>query len=113
MAIGFTGHCSYPIQEAQRRIAFLRKSRPEWFGGMMNLTDASDLGPFGHEIALEFGIDAACNFGLFLLNKDWLESTRPAVEYLYEVFGTDHLVVTYGMDSIRPPLRSYSAMQID
>ena len=113
MAIDFTGHCAYPREEAQRRIAFMRRVHPEWFGDVLALTDALPLGPFGHEIALEFGIEAKCRFALFVLNKDWLDTVRIAVEYVYEVFGTDDLVVTYGTDSIRPPLKAYPAMQID
>jgi hypothetical protein len=113
VSIDFTGHCAYPIEDAQRRIAFMRRVHPEWFGGVLHLTDALDLGPFGHDIALEFGIDAKCKFGLYVLNKDWLDSAGEAVEFVYQVFGTDHLVVTYGMDTIRPPLRPYPAMPVD
>jgi hypothetical protein len=68
---------------------------------------------FGHDIALEFGIDAKCKFELYVLNKDWLDSAGEAVEFVYQVFGTDHLVVTYGMDTIRPPLRPHPAMPVD
>ena len=112
MAIDFTGHCALPQREAQKRIDFLRLQRPDWFGGVLHLTDAHGLGPFGGEIALEFGIEAKCKFNLFLLNTDWLDQCRDAVEYVYRVFGTNDLVITFGNDSIRPPLAPYPPMQI-
>jgi len=112
MSIDYTGHCAFPKGEAQRRIEHLRKARPDWYPGMHNLTDARDLGRFDAEIAREFGIEAQCTFNIFLLNKDWLESSLGAVEFVYEVFGTEKLVITYGNDSIRKPLREYVAMKI-
>ncbi len=112
MAIDFSGHCALPRGAAQKRIDFLRLTRPDWFGGVLHLTDPHGLGPFGHEIALEFGIEARCVFNLYLLNTDWLDQCRDAVEYVYRVFGTDDLVITYGMDSIRPPLAKYPPMPI-
>jgi hypothetical protein len=112
MAIDFMGHCALPQAEAQRRIDYLRRQRPDWFGGVLHLTDAQGLGPFGHEIALTFGVDAKCIFSLHLLNKDWLDECRDAVEYVYQVFGTDDLVITWGADSVRPPLARYRAIEI-
>jgi hypothetical protein len=112
MAISFGAHCRYSKTETQRRIDFMRMAHPEWFGGVLHLTDALDLGPFGHEIACGFGIDAKSRFGLHVLNHDWLDEVREAVEYVYRVFGTDDLVVTFENDSIRPPLRPYPAMRI-
>jgi hypothetical protein len=112
MSIDYTAHCAFPKGEAQRRIDHLRRTRPDWYPRMHKLTDAEELGPFGAEIAREFGIQAQCRFSIFLLNKDWLEQSRDAVEHIYEVFGTDSLVITYGNDSIRPPLRHYPAMAI-
>ena len=73
----------------------------------MELTDARQLAPFGHEIAREFGIEGQCGFGLYLLDKAWLEEHHAAVEFVYQVFGTDALAITYGMDAIRPPIRDY------
>ena len=112
MAIDYTGHCAFDNAEAQHRVDYLRRTRPDWYIGMHHLTDAKDLGPFGAEIARGFGIEARCNFSLHLLNKDWLEQSSEAVEFLYEVFGTEKLVVTYGMDSVRAPRRQYPAMAI-
>lgn len=112
MSIDYTGHCAFPKGEAQRRIEHLRRTRPDWYPGMHHLTDAQDLGPFGAGIAREFGIEAKCVFNIFLLNKDWWEASHDAVEFVYEVFGTEKLVITYGNDSIRKPLRDYPAMNI-
>jgi hypothetical protein len=112
VAIDFTGHCRLPVAEAQRRIDYLRRTRPDWFGGVLHLTDAHDLGPFGAEIAREFGMEARSKFSLHLLNKDWLDAMRDAVEYVYQVFGTADLVITWGNDTIRPPLREYPGVPI-
>jgi hypothetical protein len=113
VSIDYYGHCSLPIEEAQKRIAFLRRKNPNWFGGMMELTDARNLAPFGHEIAREFGIEGQSGFGLYLLDKAWLEEHHAAVEFVYQVFGTDALVITYGMDAVRPPIDRYPPMTID
>jgi len=112
MSISYTGHCAFPKGEAQYRIDHLRRARPDWFIDMHRLTDASDLGPFGAQIAREFGIEAKCVFGIHLLNKDWLKQSRDAVEFVYEVFGTDTLVITFGNDSVREALRSYPGVEI-
>jgi hypothetical protein len=112
LSIDYMGHCAYSIEDAHTRIAHLRRTRREWYRDVLQLADAHGLGPFGHEIALEFGIDAKCQFGLYVLNKDRLDEAREAVEYVYEVFGTDYLVITYGTDSIRPPLRPYPPMKV-
>ncbi|HEY0854473.1 MAG TPA: hypothetical protein VGD86_06575 [Devosia sp.] len=112
MAIDYTGHCAFPKGEAQRRIDYLRLTRPDWYPGMHNLTDARDLGRFDGEIAREFGIEAKCVFNIFLLNKDWLDASRDAVEFVYEVFGTEKLVISYGNDSVRKPMREYVGVKI-
>ena len=111
MSIDFAGHCRLPIAEANRRLAYLRNTRPDWFGGVLAVSDAA-LGRFDREIALEFGVDAQSHFSLHLLNKAWLDEARDAVEFVYQVFGTDDLVITYGNDSVRPPLRPYPPMDI-
>jgi hypothetical protein len=111
VSIDFTGHCRLSIAEAQRRIDYLKRTRPDWFGGVLHLSDAH-LGRFSVEIARGFGMDARSVFSLHLLNKDWLDECRAAVEFVYQVFGTRDLVITYGNDSIRPPLREYEPIAI-
>ena len=113
MAISFVAHSAYPLKETQRRVDFLRRVRPEWFGGVLAVTDPRKAGKFDRRVAFAFGIDSRCQFDLHVLNKDWLETVRDAVEYVYEVFGTEDLVVTFETDSIRPPLRAYRPMRID
>ena len=112
MAIDLFGHTSCSIAEANRRLDYARKAHPEWFGQPLHLSEASDLGPFGADIAREFGIEAKCLFGLYVHDKERLEVLGPAVEFLYQVFGTDFVVITYGMDSIRAPAAAYPAMAI-
>ena len=70
MSIDFTGHCALRRGAAQKCIDYLCMKRPDWFGGILFLTDAHGLGPFGHEIALEFRIEAKFVFNLYLLNTE-------------------------------------------
>ncbi len=129
MAIDFTGHCRLSTADAQRRIDYLRRERPDWFlaplskeqrsrlpgpawlDGVLLITDAADLGPFGCEIAMEFGMDARCSFLMSVLDKERLDDVREAVERVYEVFGTDDLVVTWGNDTRREPLCAYEGLK--
>jgi len=113
VSIDYYGHCALPIAKAQERIAFLRRQNANWFGSMMELTDARQLSPSGTEIARGFGIAARSGFGLYLLDRFRFAEHHAAVEFVYKVFGTDDLVISYGMDSIRPPVRDYPAMTID
>lgn len=62
MSIDYTAHCAFPKGEAQRRIDDLRKTRPDWYPDMHDLTNASDFGRFDAEIAREFGIEVQCRF---------------------------------------------------
>jgi len=112
MSIDFTGHCRLSIAETDHRLDYMRRVHPEWFGGVLYTSEARDLWPFGLEIAREFGMEAKCNFSLQVLNHDWLDQVREAVEYTYQVFGTKELVITYGNDSIREPLQQYEPMTI-
>ena len=113
MAIDYTAHCRLPEDQTERRIEYLRRARPNWFGTVLAITDSLDLRPFGVEIAREFGIEARSKFVLFVLDKERLDAVRDAVEFVYQVFGTDYLVITWGNDSIRPPLQSYRPMPLD
>jgi hypothetical protein len=112
VAIDYTGHCAFPKGEAQRRIDYLRSTRPDWYPDMHDLTNARDLGRFDAEIAREFGIEAKSVFNIYLLNKDWLDESRDAIEFVYEVFGTETLVITYGNDAVRKPLREYPGLAL-
>jgi hypothetical protein len=113
VSVDYYGHCALPIAQAQERIAFLRRQNPNWFGSMMELTDARQLSPSGARIARGFGIEAQSGFGLYLRDRLWFAEHHAAVEYVYEVFGTDDLVISYGTDSVRPPAGEYPAMAIE
>jgi hypothetical protein len=131
LAIDFTGHCGLGIADAQRRIEHLRRldrdwfvkpltdmeraqlsGPPAWLSGVLLLTDAGPLGRFGLEIAREFGIEARSCFLMSVIDKERLEEVRDAVEMVYETFGTAKLVVTWGNDTIRPPLRQYKGLKL-
>jgi hypothetical protein len=111
MSLDYGCHCRLPIKEAQRRIEFMRRVRPELFGDVVHITDAG-FGRFDAEIAREFGIEAKSKFSIHLLNNEWLDDCREALEYTYQVFGTRDLVITYGNDSIRAPLQQYEPIDI-
>jgi hypothetical protein len=111
MSLDYGCHCRLPIKEAQRRIEFMRRVRPELFADVVHITDAG-FGRFDAEIAREFGIEAKSKFSIHLLNNEWLDDCREALEYTYQVFGTRDLVITYGNDSIRAPLQQYEPIDI-
>jgi hypothetical protein len=113
LSISYVAHSANPLRETQRRVDFLKRVRPEWFGGVLAVSDARKAGKFDRRVAFAFGIDSRCQFSLHVLNKDWLDTVREAIEYVYEVFGTEDLVVTFETDAIRPPLRAYAPMSID
>jgi hypothetical protein len=92
-----------PRDETERRLAAARRARPDLFSGPLYLAEASDLGPFGAEIAREFGIAAQCRFGLFVHDKSRLDRLGPAADLLLELFGSGRLVITHGMDTIYRP----------
>lgn len=112
MSISYTCFSKLTIPQTDTRIAYLRRTHPEWYGGIFHLTNA-ERGRFDAEIERELGIVAQCRFALHLLNSDFSEESWPAVEFVYEVFGTDFVTIAYGMDSIRPPERGpYLPMKI-
>jgi hypothetical protein len=112
VSIDYYGHCSLPVADAQERIDFLRRRNPDWFGAMMELTNARPLSTSGVTIARGFGIAAKSGFGLYPLDGARGADHNAAIERVYQVFGTDNLVMSYGMDSIRPPEGEYPAMAI-
>lgn len=113
MAIDLFGHSALPIPETQRRIVHARAARPEWFDGPLLLADARELGRFGAKIARDFGIEAKCLFGIFLRQKEKSDLITPAAEYLYELFGTDNVVITHGMDTVWKPKAQHPGQTID
>lgn len=113
MAIDLFGHSALTIPETQKRIVLARAERPEWFDGPLMLADAKKLGPFGAEIAQEFGIDAKCLFGIYLHQKEKSDLITPAAEYLYELFGTANVLITHGMDTVWKPKAQHQGKAFD
>ena len=113
MPVDYYGHCALSVADAQDRIAFLRRTNPDWFGNMMQLTDARQLSPSGVTIARGFGIAAKSGFGLYPLDPARAAEHEDAIELVYRVFGTDDLVMSYGMDSVCPSVDDYPAMMIE
>ncbi|MBO6765414.1 hypothetical protein [Maricaulis sp.] len=103
MAIDYAGHCRLPVAEARMRIAEARQAHPDWFDFPFRLTDPRALQNFDAEIAREFGIEAKSRFTLFVQDKEKLDGLEDALDYLYALFGPDNLVLTWGLDTIRPP----------
>lgn len=105
MSIGFTGHCSLAPEEAQARLSVLAASRPDLFGGLYVLTPATaPPEPFGADISRDFGITPRSWFRLLMPGKGRGGTPSPeVVELLYQAFGTDHLIVTWELDTVVPP----------
>ena len=112
MAISYFAFSILPRAETQRRIDYLRAEKPDWFGGMLHVTDAEPLGRFDAEIMEPFGIAPECKFAMHVLNKDWLAEIREALDYAYRVFGTKNLMITFELDSIHAPRHVYPEMKL-
>lgn len=102
MAIDYAGHCALPVAQARRIADAARRAHPVWFVERFRLTDPRALARFDAEIAREFGIEAQSRFTLFVRDSGMLDGLEEALDYLYDVYGEDQLVLTWGLDSIRP-----------
>ena len=103
MAIDYAGHCALPVAQARQITNVARQEHPVWFVERFRLTDPRALSGFDAEIAREFGIEARSRFTLFVQDSGMLDGLEEALDYLYDAFGADQLVLTWGLDSIRPP----------
>ena len=114
MSITYYGFCTLPVADAQRRIAYIRKAQPEWYEIILLLYDAREPAkPFGHELALAFGVDAKSTFALAVNDKErFSEILRDALEFIYQVFGTDALVMTHEMELVHPPRQPHPPMKL-
>lgn len=92
----------------------LRAAHPEWFGALFALDDAAPPSlPFGPGISRDFGIEARSWFRLRILDKERCAGLAGSlVDRLYQVFGTDDLVVTWELDTVQAPARSYPAITL-
>ena len=113
VAIDYTGHSAYPPGETTRRLAYARGEHPEWFGRILLLYDPSPpAAPFVLGLSRQFGIAAKCQFLMSVNDKQRLRTVDDGIEFVYQLFGTENLVITWGMDSIRPPQAAYPGMAI-
>ena len=114
MSISYYGFCKLPVAEAQRRIVFLRKQKPEWFDVILLLYDASKPHePVGREVASGFIANPRSVFTLAVNDKEHFSAIlREALEFIYEVFGTGDLVMTHEMELVHPPLRPHLPMKM-
>lgn len=105
MAISYHGHCRLTVGEAQTHIVAARSAHPDWFAGLMRLSDAGlPPEPFGLEISRDFGIAAKSWFSLGVIDKERFGAcVDDAIDDLYRRFGAGNLVVTWELDSIHPP----------
>lgn len=104
MSIDYFGHSTRTPEDAQTLVVQARAAHPEWFDQVLLLYDAKALSRFGPEIARGFGIGARSCFMLSVNDKELFPDVLDdALDYLYALFGTDTLVITHGLDSIRPP----------
>ena len=114
MSIDYFGHSTREVEDAQKRIVYARGTHPEWFGSTLLLHDAYGPNkPLGPEISRDFGVEAKSWFMLSVNDKDRFgECLADALEFLYEVFGTDTLAITWGVDMIKPPLKSWRGVDL-
>ena len=113
MSISYFGHCACEVAEAQRRTAFIRAARPEWFGPILHLSEATAVETaFERELSRDFGVEARCRFLLSVLDKDRRDCLPEAIDFIYRVFGSEDLVISRELDLIHPPLRHYRPMEI-
>ena len=68
--------------------------------------------PFVLGLSRQFGIAAKCQFLMSVNDKQRLRTVDEGIEFVYQLFGTENLVITWGMDSIRPPQAAYPGMAI-
>jgi hypothetical protein len=114
MSIDYFGHSTREVEDAQKRIAYARTTHPEWFDTILLLNDAKPPEkPFGREISRDFGVEAKSWFMLSVNDKDrFSECLAEALEFLYEVFGTNTLTITWGLDMIKPPLKNHPGIAL-
>jgi|SRR6185312_4206251 len=114
MSIDYFGHSSRAPADAQKRIVHIRATHPEWFDTILLLYDAKGPGRFDDETAREFGVEGLqSRFMLSVNDKErFSDCLREALEYVYEVFGTDSLVITWGLDKIHPPLAHHPGVEV-
>jgi len=113
VAIDYTGHSAYPAAETISRLAYARREHPEWFDRILLLYDPSPpAAPFVLSLSHQFGIKAKCQFLMSVSDKEQLRVVDEGLEFIYRLFGTENLVITWGMDSIRPPKASYPGMAV-
>ena len=106
MSIDYFGHST--------REVYARTAHPEWFDSILLLHDAhGPTKPFGPEISHDFGVEAKSWFTLSVNDKDrFSECLADALEFLYEIFGTDTLTITWGLDMIKPALRDHPGFDL-
>jgi hypothetical protein len=114
MSITYYSFSKLPAAEAQRRIAHIRETRPQWFEVILLLYDAyPPQKPFGHEIAAEFLAGTQSTFALAINDKErFSDILRDALEFIYVVFGTDDLVITHEMELVHPPVAPHPGLKI-
>lgn len=114
MSIDYFGHSSRDVADAKRRTDYAHAAHPDWFGDILILYEPhAPRKPFDAQISREFGIEAKSWFMLSVNDKErFSDCLNDALEFLYRLFGTDELVITHGLDSIRPPLGPYKAMPL-
>jgi hypothetical protein len=114
MSITYYGFSKLPAAEAQRRIAHIRETRPQWFEVILLLYDAyPPQKPFGHEIAAEFLAGTQSTFALAINDKEhFSDILRDALEFIYVVLGTDELVITHEMELVHPPVAPHPGLKI-
>src|ERR1700743_625365 len=105
MSIDYFGHTTRDAKHANMLLAQARAAHPGWFDVVLLLYDARPLDKkFEIETSRDFGIAARSRFMLSVNDKERFgDCLEEALDYLHGLFGRDALVMTHGLDSVRPP----------
>ncbi|MCF4165070.1 hypothetical protein L2U69_05405 [Zavarzinia compransoris] len=108
MTISYFGHSALPRRQTQDLIDALRRRNGDLFVTRFHLHDATPLGPFGAEIARDFGIEARSRFMIAVTDKERLDGLDDALDRIYRAFGAGRLIISWELDRVRPPYQTNS-----
>ena len=114
MSISYVGHSRLSVAATKAKIDFILGAHPEWFESILHMGPPRPFTlPFEPDISRDFGIEAKCRFTLDIYDKErFPECLNDAIDFTYRVFGTDDLVITFELDSIRKPAAQYPPMRL-
>ncbi len=108
MSINYTGYSSYPVLPTRLLQAHVRAMLDVETLHCIDIVEARPLNRFDADIAREFGIEAGSRFHIGIRDKSGLHLVHPVLDLLYQTFGTAHLRLLWGTDTVVEPKRDYA-----